>query len=363
MARIELRDAIIRIKDGLSGSADINDAGVTAGNTDFDINTVDLNSDDTQLVPVGARFTISTETGAPVVHTVTARTPASMSPTTNIVFTPALAAEVDEVQSIAIFSGTVSGGNYTLTISLNGLSPFTTANIPHNSNAATIEGAIDTAAGIAAVPGFSAGDIAVTGGDLTTTPVVLTFSGNSVDGQNHGLTTINDVDLAGGGSPGAVTTTTNGSGVQNGDSLTFLPQQIEVKIGDGNLTWTVNREFEYLLDRGDLDTVREADQVPLDVTLDMVYEFITTGTDNIVTPYDALNGVGGADEWVSSSDDPCEPYAVTLEIEHDPPCGSEETEITTLTDFRYDTLEADLSAATVVATGRCNSVLPDFERA
>ncbi len=362
MARIELRDAIIRIKDGLSGTADINDAGVGAGNTDFDINTVALNTDDTELVPVGARFTISTETGAPVVHTVTARTPASMSPTTNIQFTPALAAEVDEVQSIAIYVGTVSGGDFTLTISLYGESPFTTAAIAYDAVAATIEAAIDTAAGIAAIPGFVAGDIAVTGGPLTTTPVVLTFSGTSVDGANHGLTTIDGTGLTGGGSAGAITTTTNGSGVQNGDSLTFISQQIEVKVGDGNITWTVNREFEYLLDRGDLDTVREGDQVPLDVTLDMVYEFITTGTDNIITPYDALNGIGGADEWVSSSSDACEPYAVDIEIEHDPPCGSEETETTTLTDFRYDTLEADLSAATVVATGRCNTVLPTVVR-
>jgi len=361
MARIELRDAIIRIKDGLSGTAAIDDAGVGAGVTDVDIDTVALNTEDTELVPVGARFTISTETGTPV-HTVTARTPASMSPTTNIQFTPALAAEVDEVQSIAIYVPTVSGGTFTLTISLLGLSPFTTANIAFDATAATIEAAIDTAAGIAAVPGFSAGDIAVTGGDLVTTPVVLTFSGNSVDGQNHGLTTIDGALLTGGGSAGAITTTTNGSGVQDGNSLTFLPQQIEVKIGDGNLTWTVNREFEYLLDRGDLDTVREGDQVPLDVTLDMVYEFITTGTSETITPYDALNGIGGAEEWVSSSDDACEPYAVDLEVEHDPPCGSEESEITTLTDFRYDTLEADLSAATVVATGRCNTVLPSVVR-
>src|SRR5688572_9310966 len=93
MARIELRDAIIRIKDGLSGTAAINDAGVMAGDANVDINTVALNSTDDELVPVGARFTVAAETGSPV-HTVTARTPASMSPTTNIVFTPVFAAGV-----------------------------------------------------------------------------------------------------------------------------------------------------------------------------------------------------------------------------------------------------------------------------
>ncbi len=123
---------------------------------------------------------------------------------------PADFGEADEVQSIAIYEDTVDGGNFTLTISLKDLPAFTTANIAHDANAATIEGAIDTAAAAASVPDYVAGDIAVTGGPLTTTPVVLTFSGDSVDGQNHGLTVITDVDLTGGGSPGAVSTTTNG---------------------------------------------------------------------------------------------------------------------------------------------------------
>lgn len=148
----------------------------------------------------------------------------------------------------------------------------------------------------------------------------------------------------------------------DGDTLTFLAQQVEIKLGDGNLTWTVNREYEYQLDRGNLDTVREGDQQPLDVTLDSVYEFITTGTGETITPYDAVNGTGGASEWVSSSTDPCEPYAVDVEVEHVPPCGGAETETTTLPDFRYDTFEADLDAATLSMTGRCNVVKPTVVR-
>jgi len=242
MARIELRDAIIRIKDGLSGTAAIEDMSVMAGDTTLSIDTIVLNTTDTDLVPVGARFTIAGETGTPV-HTVTARTPASSSPTTSITFTPALAA-----------------------------------------------GAADEAV------------------------------------------------------------------------ITFLPQQIEIKLGDGNLVWTVNREYEYLLDRGNLDTVREGDQQPLDITIDSVYEHITTGTGEVITPYDALNGTGEASEWVSSSADPCEPYAVDIEVEHTPPCGSEEVETSLFPDFRYDTFEADLDAATLSVTGRCNVVKPTVTR-
>jgi hypothetical protein len=243
MARIELRDCTVRFKDGLSGVAACNEmSGAAMGATDMDVDGIVLNTADTDLIPVGARFTVATETGAPV-HTVTARTPAATSPTTNVVFTPALA-----------------------------------------------------------------------------------------------------------------------SMIADGAAITFLPQQIEVKIGDGNITYTKNKEYEYLLDRGDLDTVREGNQVPMDVTIDFVYEFITTGTGELITPSDALSGVGGADEWVSASSDPCEPYAIDVEVEHVPPCGSAETETTLFPDFRPDSEECDLGAATVSAQGRCNAVKPIVTR-
>lgn len=245
MARIELRDATIRIKDGLSGTAAINEPSTApvATDTEFDVDTIVLNTADTDQIPVGARFTVAGETAATTVHTVTARSP-STGTTTNITFTPALTA-----------------GTYA-----------------------------------------------------------------------------------------------------DGGVLTFLPQQIEVTIGDGNLTWTVNKEYEYLLDRGNLDTVREGDQQPLDLTIDSVYEQITTGTSETVTPYDALNGVGGAAEWVSASSDACEPYAVDIEVEHTQPCGSAQDETTLFPDFRYDTLEVDLDAATISVTGRCNVVTPTVTR-
>lgn len=239
MARIELRDATIYIQDGLAGTAAVNESGLMAGAVDFDISTVVLNTDDTDLVPIGARFTVVGETGLPV-HTVTGRTG---NPTTNIAFSPALA-----------------------------------------------------------------------------------------------------------------------SSVSNGAVVNFLPQRIEIKIGDGNLTYTENKEFEYLLDRGDLDTVREGNEVPMDVSLEFVYEFVKTGTSESITPVDALKGKNGASEWVSSSDDLCEPFCVDIVIEHDPPCGTSQQEHTTFPEFRHDSLEFDLSAATISVTGRCNASEPVIQR-
>jgi len=235
MARIELRDATIYIQDGLSGSATINEATPATSDTDVDINTVVLNTTDTDLVPVGARFTVNTVNNV-TTYTVTGRTPATTGPTTNFVFTPAWGAEV-----------------------------------PAQS-----------------------------------------------------------------------------------DVITFISQRIEVKIGEGNVTWTEAKEYEYLLDRGDLDTVKEGDEQPLEVSLEFVYEHITTGTSEDITPVDALKQQSDASEWVSSSSDLCEPYAVDMIVMHCVPCGSDEDELVTFSDFRYESLEFDLGEATIAVSGRCN---------
>ena len=116
----------------------------------------------------------------------------------------------DELQSIAIYQGTVSGGTFTLEFVLASDETFETAGIAYDANAATIEGAIDTAATAASIVGWTNGDISVAGGPLTTTPVTLTFDGNSVKEQNHDLVVIDGTGLTGGGSAGDVTTTTEG---------------------------------------------------------------------------------------------------------------------------------------------------------
>jgi hypothetical protein len=147
-----------------------------------------------------------------------------------------------------------------------------------------------------------------------------------------------------------------------GDVITFSPQVLAVKIGEGNLTYTEHKDYKYFLDRGDLDTVREGDEKPVDIKTDFVYEFISTGTSTDLSPVDALKGIGGADEWVSSSADQCEPYSVDLRIVHVPPCGTEQDEITLFPTFRYETLEFNIKDATISCTGKCNVVQATLSR-
>ena len=233
MARIQLRDTNIYIQDGLSGTAAIDDTPA-GSDTDFTIDAVVLNTDDTDLVPVGARFTISTESGTPV-HTVTARIPSGAGPTTNIVFTPAIT----------------------------------------------------------------------------------------------GTLTDNDV-------------------------ITFLPQRITIKIGDGDLSWTESREILYDLDRDLLDTVRLGEEQPVEVDLAFIFEYVTTQSGQAITPTDALKRTGEASEWVSSATDLCEPYAVNIYAIHCVPCGTDEDQDFLFRDFRYESLEYSVQDAAISVSGRCN---------
>jgi len=123
---------------------------------------------------------------------------------------PAALQAADEVQSIAIYEGEVSGGTFTLEFVLASGETFTTAAIAYNADAATIETAIDTAATAAGISDWTNGDITVAGGALTTHPVTLTFDGASVTEANHGLVVIDGSALEGGGSAGVVSVTTEG---------------------------------------------------------------------------------------------------------------------------------------------------------
>lgn len=245
MARIEMRDVTIYIKDGLSGTGNLS-ANASQNDTSININNVVLNTDDTDLVPVGARFTVNGET-ANTVHTVTARTPSANGPTTSVNFTPAMGA-----------------GSY---------------------NSGNVEG-----------------------------------------------------------------------------SITFISQRIEIQVGEGNLTWTESKEYEYLRERGDLDTVREGDEQPVEMSLEFIYEFIKTESGQSITPVDAVKRKGEASEWVSSADDKCEPYSVDILAKHCVPCGTDQDEDVLFTDFRYESLDFDMGEATISVSGRCNVSEPTVTR-
>jgi hypothetical protein len=356
MARIQLRDTTIYLQDGLSGTALSNES------------------------------VVALLAGTPVDET-----------------TPGVDSSTDEVQTIAIFATPVTG-SFTLTLNLEGEDAFTTAAIAYNANAAAIETAIDVAATAAGVTGWTNGDISVSGGPLTTTPVVLTFDGTSVEQSVQGLTVVNPAGLIATAGAGATNldidtvslntsvttkvpvgarftiadelnspvhtvtgrtggdTTTNivftpamtGGGANNA-VITFLPQRLEIKIGEGDLSWTESRELIYDRDRDQLDTVRLGQEQPVSVDLAFTFEYVTTQSGQAITPVDAIKRIGEATEWVSSSADLCEPYAVDIYVVHDVPCGTDQNQDFLFPDFRYESLDYSMQDATIAVTGQCNA--------
>jgi hypothetical protein len=147
------------------------------------------------------------------------------------------------------------------------------------------------------------------------------------------------------------------------DGTPGTPVEITIKVGEGNLTYSEKRNMIYTLDRGVLDEVREGDQVPVDVAFGLIWEYITGGdyTGAVGTVEDFLKKRGLYAGNVSSDSDACRPYAVDVVVEYEPPCAPGSTnpkpnETIILADFRYESLDHDLRAATIACTGKCNVV-------
>ena len=238
-AVIDLKDAIINVRDGFSGTSAVDEATPAALDVTIGLDAIVVNGPlGTDIIPVGARWTFATAQPT-TIYTVATRTPSDgLTTTTDITFTPALS-------------------------------------------------------------------------------VVLPL---------------------------------------DDEVMNWISQLLQVKIGEGNLTYTEAREYDYLLDRGNLDTVKAGDEVPMEVALEFSYQSATTGTSEAIAPSDAVKNIGSAVEWITSATDACEPYAVDLEIIHTPPCGTKQKETTTLPDFRFESLEYDLEAATIAVSGKSHAV-------
>lgn len=353
-APIDLKDAIVRLLDGFGN--DTNSPTVDTGGASQGASVIPLTEASMGItVPVGAHVKFA---GDETKYEVTART--------------LNAAGEDEIQTLGSIAST--SGNWTLTITLPGNTAVTTANLAFNATSGSIQTAVDNALAGLAVNGvnYTAGDVTVAGGPINTTPVTLTFDGASVDKLNIAPVVTNDVDLND-STPPVVTETNRGVpagstddititpvlaiALSGGEAVTFLPIELEIKIGEGNFTYDENREVEFIRDRGTLDTYREGDEQPMDVTFDFTWEFIKA-ISGATTPTieDALKQQGPAAVWTSSNTaDPCAAYVVDIEIVNAPDCGGILAEVIRLPLFFYTQLSHDTDAAQVSVTGQCNA--------
>lgn len=337
--RIELRNCLIGLQDGFSGSAEIEDAAIMAGDTSLllDQTTLDLH-DDATVIPVGARFTTD---GIDTIRTVTAQ-------------------NANKVWEITVDA---TSGNFTITF--NGQ---TTANIAEGAAASAVQSAL------VALSNVEPGDLIVSGsagGPFTV----------EARGQYLGLSTpemsVTDVDLMGGGSDVTITVEqpgnrtwsvdftpaiASGSVPVDGDEVTFLPQRVFMKTGGGNFEATINQETTVDTDRGRLDGARLGDESPMDITTSFVLSFLRASSGQPITVYEALNRAGGAEGWHNAAPDPCEPYAPEIFVIHKPPCGSEQAEVWTFPQFYPNTQGVNIQDALVSLRGISVAVKPTITR-
>ncbi len=153
------------------------------------------------------------------------------------------------------------------------------------------------------------------------------------------------------------------SGATDNDTITIQPHSLDVKIGEGTLTYDEKRKMEYILDRGRLSTVRLGDEEPMDVKLDFLWEFLTAiGGSGIPTIEDAFKKRGEAATWITSSTDPCEPYSLDIVILYEPDCTGIDPEEIILNDFRWESLAHDFKQGSVAVTGKCNNLVATASR-
>lgn len=339
MARIELRNSTIRFVDGYGNTAAVNQLAVPPvnGDTVMTIDTVVATDfspsvSASQVIPLSSRFTVvgSTET-----YTVTVSDANAL-----------LTIDLDDASS----------GTFTITVAGQ-----VSGAIAYDAIESVIQTAVD------GITGVSAGDFLVVKAAAIIT-VKATADGAfaneavtmSADFTSLTATAPTQVQTYAGGVTHDITFTpalATADGIPADNAIiTFTGRTLSIKVGDGNAEYTENREFNYDLDRGVLDTVRQGDDQPVDVSLDFVWEFLSAISGVATpTPSDVLHHRGPAADWLSSSDDLCEPYAIDIEIDHTQPCGGEPTEYIVLPDFRWESLPHSLTDAQISMTGRCNA--------
>ncbi len=136
---------------------------------------------------------------------------------------------------------------------------------------------------------------------------------------------------------------------------------IEIKLGEGTLTYSEKRGVTYIINRGKIYTVKLADDAPVDIAFQFIWEFLRAASGDAPTVEEALRKINAAANWISSSPDPCEPYSVDIIICNLPPCPGQ-AEVITLNYFRHEDLNHDLKAGTVSVTGKANIAFAHVDR-
>lgn len=186
-------------------------------------------------------------------------------------------------------------------------------------------------------------------GSAMTTYVGRKFTHNGVE---HTIATV-----TGGTTPTAITfTPATTLLVADNDVITINASELEINVGEGTLSYSEKKARQYTKNRGRLDEVRNGDEEPMDVKLDILWDYVTASTGSgTPTPEDFLKNRGEAANIITSdTEDSCRPFCVDIEIQNVPPCDGVDSETILLEHFRYESLDHDAKAGTISVSGKCN---------
>jgi hypothetical protein len=130
---------------------------------------------------------------------------------------------------------------------------------------------------------------------------------------------------------------------------------LSIKVGDGTITYDEKRVMHYTLDRGKVASgdVKEGNEEPMEVSFDLMWEFLRVASGNVVpTPEEVLKQIGAASAWVTSGADACEPYCIDILIKYAPGCGTL-NEFITLSEFRWENLNHEAKQGMISCKGKC----------
>lgn len=139
------------------------------------------------------------------------------------------------------------------------------------------------------------------------------------------------------------------------DGTPSTPNELELIVGDGNLTWTEQRPLEYTNNRGLLDERRLGDEVPVEVNLTVNLDYYTGLTaGSVPSPMDAFLFRGHASDWISTDSDPCRPKCLDLILENVPDCvATDSSETYVFPTFFAENIDFDTQAAQLSVRGTC----------
>lgn len=149
------------------------------------------------------------------------------------------------------------------------------------------------------------------------------------------------------------------------DGTTPTPNKLEIKIGEGEISWTEARPLEYTNDRGKIDARNLGDEVPLEVSLSAKWEYYRGDGLGNPSPVDVLKFKNDAANWVSTDPDGCQPKCIDLIIENVPDCaGAGKMETYVFPKFFAENIEFNISPSSsdMSFSGTCLAIEPTTVR-